>query len=111
MHADHFSVGLHHALVLDDALVELVELLDQRREHRRAAEGGLAGLLGAAAELGEVARVDGLRERDAGVVAAERAVVGGPVGRREARADPLVGVGLLVALAEQGADAVAELLA
>ena len=58
---------LHHALVLDDALVELVELLDQGREHRRASECGLAGVLRAAAELGEVARVDRLRERDPGL--------------------------------------------
>ena len=100
---------LHHPLVLDDALVELVELLDQGREHRRSSEGGLAGVLRAAAELGEVTRVDRLREGDARVVASERAVVRGSVGRRKRGANPRVGVGLLVSLAEHGADAVAEL--
>ena len=57
-----------------------------------------------------MAGVDRVRERRPAVVSPQRAVVGGAVGRCEAPANPLVGIGLLGRPAEQRADAVAELL-
>ena len=81
MQADHFSIAFTMRWSCDDALVELVELPLQRVEHlaRRRTTASVA-LLRAAAELGEVARVDRLGERRARVVAAKRAVVRGAVG-------------------------------
>src|SRR5207245_10545890 len=70
---------------------------------------GLARRRRTAAELGEVAGIDGLRVRHR-VVSVERAIVGGAVSRREALADLVVGIRLGVAATEQRADAVPELL-
>ena len=112
MHADQLSIARTMRWSCEDPLLELVELALQLREHLRAAEDASPSPCACSRpSFAKSPRVDRRRERRAGVVAPQRAVVGAPVGRRRAPArSRSFGSVCGVAAAPQRADPVAELL-